>query len=198
MIPTRQPIPGVGDLLAHLRSFCLPWRALTIAIDGRNGAGKTSVARYLAWQLGMPVLETDLWLSSTSPVTHRIEEIREVMRARHHRDRPVIIEGVMMLRTLELLGVQPDYLIFVTNEALEADPEEDDEDRGGAAVPVRGGRRLPEGAPASEARGLPCDLAGAGGEGRQAGGDGGYRDILTENLVQCATSNPSMNSRYIP
>ncbi|ONG55944.1 hypothetical protein BKE38_07740 [Pseudoroseomonas deserti] len=130
MIPTRQPIPGVGDLLAHLRSFCLPWRALTIAIDGRNGAGKTSVARYLAWQLGMPVLETDLWLSSTSPVTHRIEEIREVMRARHHRDRPVIIEGVMMLRTLELLGVQPDYLIFVTNEALEADPEEDDEDRG--------------------------------------------------------------------
>ena len=175
MIPTRQPIPGVGDLLAHLRSFCLPWRALTIAIDGRNGAGKTSVARYLAWQLGMPVLETDLWLSSTSPVTHRIEEIREVMRARHHRDRPVIIEGVMMLRTLELLGVQPDYLIFVT--------------RGGAAVPVRGGRRLPEGAPASEARGLPCDLAGAGGEGRQAGGDGGYRDILTENLVHCSTSN---------
>lgn len=36
----------------------------------------------------------------------------------------------MMLRTLELLGVQPDYFVFVTNEALESDPEDDDEDRG--------------------------------------------------------------------
>lgn len=67
MIPARQPIPGADSLLAHLRSFCLPWQALTIAIDGRNGAGKTPVARYLTWQLGMPMLETDLWLTSTSP-----------------------------------------------------------------------------------------------------------------------------------
>lgn len=126
MISPLQPIPGADNLLTCLRSFCLPWRALTIAIDGRNGAGKTSLARYLAWQLGMPVLETDLWLSSTSPVTHRIDALREVVRSRHRQDRPVIIEGIMMQRTLELLGVRPDYLIVVTNEALEADPDDDD------------------------------------------------------------------------
>lgn len=128
MIPTRQTIPGADDLLTHLRSFCLPWRALTIAIDGRNGAGKTSVARHMAWQLGMPVLETDLWLSSTSPVTHRTDELREMVLSRHRQDRPVIIEGVMMLSTLERIGVQPDYFVFVTNEALERDPEDDDAD----------------------------------------------------------------------
>jgi len=60
IIPERTPLPGADALLTHLRSFCLPWRAMIIAIDGRNGAGKTSLARYLAWQLGMPVLETDL------------------------------------------------------------------------------------------------------------------------------------------
>ncbi|MBB5693585.1 ATP-binding protein [Muricoccus pecuniae] len=129
MIPAMQPIPGADDLLTHLRSFCFPWRALTIAIDGRNGAGKSSLARYLAWQLGMPVLETDLWLSSMSPVTHRIGDLGEMVQSRHRQGRPVIIEGIMMLRTLELIGVQPDYFIVVTNEA-EAEPEDDDEDRG--------------------------------------------------------------------
>ncbi|SDB74560.1 (d)CMP kinase [Belnapia rosea] len=130
MIPALPPLPGADDLLAHLRSFCLPWRALTIAIDGRNGAGKTSLARYLAWQLGMPVLETDLWLSSRSPVTYRIAELEKLVRSRHRQDRPIIIEGVVMLMTLELLGVQPDYFVFVTNEALESEPAEDNEDRG--------------------------------------------------------------------
>lgn len=130
MIPPLQPIPGADGLLTHLRAFCLPWRALTIAIDGRNGAGKTSLARYLAWQLGMPVLETDLWLSSTSPVIHRIDELGKLVQSRHERDRPVIIEGVVMLRTLEALGVQPDYFVFVTNEARETEPEDDDSDIG--------------------------------------------------------------------
>lgn len=129
-IPALPPIPGAEDLLTHLRSFCLPWRALTIAIDGRNGAGKTSVARYLAWQLAMPVLETDLWLSSTSPVTHRVGELKKLIQSRHRQDRPVIIEGVMMLRTLELISVKPDYFVFVTNETRETEPDDDDEDRG--------------------------------------------------------------------
>lgn len=130
IIPVRTPLPGADALLTHLRSFCLPWRAMTIAIDGRNGAGKTSLARYLAWQLGMPVLETDLWLSSTSPVAHCIDELKRLIDARHRCDRPVIIEGVMMLRTLELLGVQPDYFVVVTNEALERVPEDDEDDIG--------------------------------------------------------------------
>lgn len=130
MIPARQPIPGADDLLTQLRSFCLPWRALTIAIDGRNGAGKTSLGRYLSWQLGMPMLETDLWIYRKLPVRHRTAELRRLVQSQHRCQRPVIIEGIMMLRTLELLGVQPDYFVFVTNEALESDPEEDDEDRG--------------------------------------------------------------------
>jgi hypothetical protein len=130
MIPALQPIPDADDLLTHLRSFCLPWRALTIAIDGRNGAGKTSVARYLAWQLGMPVLETDLWMLKMSPVTHRTGELKRLIRSRHRRDRPVIVEGVMMLRTLELIGVQPDYFVFVTNVTQESESEDDDSDIG--------------------------------------------------------------------
>ena len=50
--------------------------------------------------------------------------------ARHQQGRPIIIEGIMMLRTLELLGVQPDYYVFVTNERCERATEDDDDDIG--------------------------------------------------------------------
>jgi hypothetical protein len=67
MISEQLPLPGADGLLNRLRSLCLPWRAMTIGVDGRNGAGKSSLARYISWQLGMPVLETDLWLMRKHP-----------------------------------------------------------------------------------------------------------------------------------
>ncbi len=35
-----------------------------------------------------------------------------------------------MMQTLEALGIQPDYCVFITNEARESEPEDDDEDWG--------------------------------------------------------------------
>jgi hypothetical protein len=94
---------------------------MTIAIDGRNGAGKSSLGRHLSWQLGMPVVETDLWLADMLPVTHWIPEIRNLILSRHERNRPVIVEGIMILQTLSLANLTPDFLVLITNMAQAPD-----------------------------------------------------------------------------
>jgi hypothetical protein len=48
----KAPIPGSGELLDRVKEALTPDRLL-IAIDGADGIGKSSVASWLAWQLGM-------------------------------------------------------------------------------------------------------------------------------------------------
>src|SRR5690606_41471548 len=72
-----------------------------IAIDGVDGAGKTELARYLSWQLGMPAVETDLFLIPESGLTYRQEDLAEVVHGRLRHDRPLIVEGVRILRSEE-------------------------------------------------------------------------------------------------
>lgn len=119
MLVPKAPLPGTDALLAHLRPFVCPWRSLTIAVDGRNGAGKSSLARHLGWQLGIPVVETDFWLLDDVPIKHNVSALMKLIRWRHKSNRPVIVEGIAMLQTLKIAGLQPDYLVMVTNTSLE-------------------------------------------------------------------------------
>ena len=58
----KVPIPRSDDLLGRLKEALTPNRLpLLIAIDGADDAGKSSVASWLAWQLGMPALN---WTST--------------------------------------------------------------------------------------------------------------------------------------
>src|SRR5690349_21156831 len=99
------------SLLIKLRTFVQPWRRLTIALDGRDGAGKSTLGRYLAWQLGIPVIETDLFLDpDEEQIRYRLFDLEKVIHHRHSLNRPVLIEGVMMLHLLERLGIKTDYL----------------------------------------------------------------------------------------
>ena len=125
MISEMQPPLGAAELLIPLRTLCVPWRQMIIGVDGRNGAGKSSLARYLGWQLGMPVLETDLWLIRERPL---YDELRDLVLWRHGRNRPVIVEGIELLDTLEKIGLRLDFLIFVTNESQEPEAGLDDDD----------------------------------------------------------------------
>lgn len=87
---------------------------MTIAIDGVDHVGKSSLARFLAWQLGMPALETDLFLIP-SPDIYRCDANRlaEFIGMRHRMDRPVIVEGVFVLSSLADAGVDPEILIRI-------------------------------------------------------------------------------------
>ncbi|WP_343734379.1 hypothetical protein [Acidovorax sp.] len=88
---------------------------MTIAIDGVDHAGKSSLGRFLSLQLGMPVIEADCTLKSDSrEVTHDTELMGRLLAERHNMNRPVIIEGVFILRALAKLNIEPDFVIGVS------------------------------------------------------------------------------------
>ena len=102
------------ELLSKLQSYVVPWRKTTIAVDGLDGSGKSTLARFLAWQLGMPAIETDLCLIKESQgPTLDLRILRTLVESRYRCNRPVIVEGIFILRTLDELGIVPDFLIRV-------------------------------------------------------------------------------------
>ena len=102
------------DLVARLRPIILPWRKLTIAIDGVDNSGKSTLGRFLAWQLGMPLIETDLLLKDKGgDIDHDLVTFTRLLNSRHDLNRPAIVEGVLVLRTLEKVSVRPDFMVYV-------------------------------------------------------------------------------------
>lgn len=105
------------QLAAALAGDCQSWRAMIIGIDGRDGEGKSRLARFLAWRLEMPCLETDTFLQTgTGTYSLRIDDLRRAIRTRLDLKRPVIVEGVFLLRTLQLIGESVDRLVYVNKE----------------------------------------------------------------------------------
>ena len=101
-------------LVAKLRQHIYPQRKYTIGVDGLDGAGKSVLARYLAWELDMPTVETDLYIvRGTNPPSYRYRELGQLVAARHQSNRPLIIEGILLLQTLHNIDVKTDFLIYV-------------------------------------------------------------------------------------
>lgn len=99
-----------------LKATLQPWRSFLIAIDGRDGVGKSSLGRLLAWKLQVPLIETDLYLVQKSgEPTYHLAELQRVVRSRLSCDRPVMIEGIFIRRLAESLGFNIDCLIHVTS-----------------------------------------------------------------------------------
>ena len=100
-------------LASFIAPFCQPWRRLLIGVDGRDSEGKSTIARYLAYKLGMPAIETDTFLElGTGKYSLRLDDLKRVIHGRLALDRPVILEGLFLLRTAEQLGVAVDLLVY--------------------------------------------------------------------------------------
>lgn len=89
--------------------------AKLIAIDGRDGAGKTTLGRYLAWYFNVTLIETDLFVVPNSSFTYRLDEIIRIVNFRLNKPRPVIVEGVAVLDLLKQIGRCADFHIFMRN-----------------------------------------------------------------------------------
>jgi hypothetical protein len=93
------------------------WLNLLICIDGADGIGKSSLASWLAWQLGAVAIHLDLYVvPDRRPRQWRIDDLRRVMNARP-RIRPAIVEGVLALDALEEAQRSPSFLIFVEGDS---------------------------------------------------------------------------------
>ena len=95
------------QLLTEVNKALGTWRRYLIGIDGRDHAGKSPIGRYLALHMGMPTIETDLFVldknqrKEPEKVEYRRKELKRVIDARFKLDRPVIVEGIFLLKTLE-------------------------------------------------------------------------------------------------
>ena len=96
-----------------------------IGVDGREHAGKSTIGRFLALNLNMPCIETDLFIlhrndgAHQEKVEYRDEELMRVIETRLIPGRPMAVEGIFLLKTLERIGMKPDYLIYAVNEDFE-------------------------------------------------------------------------------
>ena len=90
-----------------------------IALDGKPGAGKTTLGRYLAWHFNISLVETDLFRSTyeqENELKYKEQEIKRIIQSRLDLPRPVILEGVIVQKLLKDIGVEPDYSIYVVKE----------------------------------------------------------------------------------
>ena len=110
-----------NKLITELKGLIYPWRKYLIAVDGLTGSGKSGLSRYLALELEMPVIETDtLRRMDQEQPSYKLDELKDLIQARHELDRPVIIEGIFLLDTLDKIGIEPDYFIYVINSEADA------------------------------------------------------------------------------
>jgi hypothetical protein len=111
----KVPIPQSEELLERIKQALTPNRLpLLIAIDGADCSGKSSLSSWLGWQLGMPAVQLDLYLTSLQPIQWLTEDLARVLKRRIDNGRPVIIDGVMVLDALDQIGRKADFLIFVS------------------------------------------------------------------------------------
>lgn len=90
------------------------WQAYLIAVDGRDGVGKTALATFLALHLDIPVIHADLLTERDAQIPYyKVSQTREMINARLSADRPVIIEGSLILRLLSLVQIEPDFVVHV-------------------------------------------------------------------------------------
>ena len=89
-----------------------------MTIDGRDGVGKTTLGRYLAWHFNVTLIETDLFLIPAEDyLLHLDDQINRIIERRVTTPRPVIVEGVAMLQLLKRINRVPDFSIYVMNPA---------------------------------------------------------------------------------
>ena len=109
-----KPLPEYDQVVKALipELYNLPPKIVTI--DGLNGTGKTTLARYLSHRFNCSLIETDLFIIKGS-LDYRFEEMKALIDCRLNRCRPVFVEGVAVLRTLKRMNFLPGFHIYWEN-----------------------------------------------------------------------------------
>jgi hypothetical protein len=112
----KTPLPESVALLEKVHECLGPNRLpLLIAIDGADGVGKSSLASWLAWQLGAPAVYLDLYvIRESNPLRWRTDELRRIVNRRLvDHAAPLVVEGIMVLAALDAIDRKPNFLIYL-------------------------------------------------------------------------------------
>jgi hypothetical protein len=110
----KKPLLGSEELLGRVKQALTPNRLpLLIVIDGADGCGKSSLASWLAWQLGMPAVQMDLYLTNLHPMQWLTSELARVVNHRIDNNRPVIVDGVCALDVVDHIKREANFLVFL-------------------------------------------------------------------------------------
>jgi uridine kinase len=86
-----------------------------VTIDGREGVGKTTLGRYLAWTFNVTLIETDLFLIPTRDYhLHLDDQVNRIIERRITTPLPVIAEGIAILQLMKRIHRTPDFSIYLT------------------------------------------------------------------------------------
>ncbi|TQE99600.1 MAG: hypothetical protein FKY71_07735 [Spiribacter salinus] len=106
-------LPAYRVVLDELRPVLHDLPGKLIGIDGRNGVGKTTLGRFLAWQSNISLIETDLFLHRhTGRLEYRVDEIGHLIQARLEKPRPVIVDGITLFSILGQMNQTADFVIY--------------------------------------------------------------------------------------
>ena len=109
-------LPGYLKVVQALTRIMRGLPGVVVTIDGRDGVGKTTLGRYLAWYFNVTLIEADLFLiPSQDYLTHLDYQVNRIIERRFTLPRPVIVEGVSMLQLMKRINRVPDFAIYVTN-----------------------------------------------------------------------------------
>lgn len=87
-----------------------------VTIDGRDGLGKTTLGRYLAWHFNVTLVETDLFIiPAEDHFIHLDDQINRIIERRVATPLPVIVEGISMRQLMKRINRTADFAIYVTN-----------------------------------------------------------------------------------
>jgi uridine kinase len=97
-------------------------QGMIVTIDGRDGVGKTTLGRYLAWHFSMSLIETDLFLiPARDHLIHLDDQVNRIIERRVSSKLPVIVEGISMLQLMKRIHRVSDFSIYVINPRRPSD-----------------------------------------------------------------------------
>ena len=90
-----------------------------VVIDGRDGSGKSSLGRFLAWYFNVSLVETDHFLIGNGELSYDTKCIDQIITKRLSRPRPVIVEGIAILELMTTLKRSIDFHIYLRRLSFE-------------------------------------------------------------------------------
>lgn len=109
-------LPSYLQVVDGLTPVIRKFPGVIVTIDGRDGVGKTTLGRYLAWHFNISLIETDLFLiPARDHLIHLDDQINRIIERCVTTPRPVIVEGISMLQLMKRIHRVPGFSIYVVN-----------------------------------------------------------------------------------